>query len=127
MLIISIVLFLSSVFVYTTPVMADFKSPLNAGNLFVVSGSLFIVIAIIVIIYLIVKAKFKVQNSSPFQISIVNRINLDSKHQIVLLKIDENYLLVGVGDISLIKEIRTKEGIDFSAAVAKFKGNDKTD
>ena len=93
------------------------QSPLSVGNLMTVLGALLVVLALIISIYLITRSRFKVKKLAPFQISIVNRANIDSKHQIILLKVDDDYLLVGTGNLSLIKELGTKESIDFKSIV----------
>lgn len=112
-----------SIFVFMVTVFFPFysnaaiQSPLSAGSLLTVFGALLVVLALIMLIYLITKSRFKVKKLAPFQVSIVSRSNIDSKHQIVLLKVDDEYLLIGIGDLSVIKELGTKEGIDFKSVV----------
>jgi len=106
------------------PVMAADRSPLSISSLFIVFGSLLIVLAIIIVIYFIMRGKFKTQRIIPFRINVVNRINIDSKHQIILLKIDDNYLLLGLGNISVLKELDAQNNIDFRAAAEDFKDKD---
>ncbi len=106
------------------PVMAADRSSLNISSLFIVFGSLLIILAIIIVIYFIMRGKFKTQRIVPFRINVVNRINIDSKHQIILLRIDDNYLLLGLGNISVLKELDAQNNIDFRAAAEDFKDKD---
>ncbi len=105
---------------------AAVQSPLNAGTLMNVFGALLIVLALIILIYLITRGRFKAKKPAPFQISVVSRINIDSKHQIILIKVDENYLLVGTGNLSLIKELGSAEGIDFKSVVEGLGGKNSS-
>lgn len=105
------------------PVMAADRSPVSI-SMFIVFGSLLIVLAIIIVIYFIMRGKFKTQRIAPFRINVVNRINIDSKHQIILLKIDDSYLLLGLGNISVLKELDAQNNIDFRAAAEDFKDKD---